>query len=58
MRNEGPQELVDAYGQVGMTLEDFEGDRYVRLRRLRTLLDGGSLAADLRWAYAAAMAAT
>ena len=32
-----------------MTREDFEGDRFVRLRRLRTLLDDGSLAADLRW---------
>ena len=54
----GARELVDAYGDVGMTREDFEGDRYVRLRRLRTLLDDGSLATDLRWAYAAAMAAT
>ena len=48
----GARELVDAYGDVGLTLEDFEGDRYVRLRRLRTLLDDGSLAADLRWACA------
>jgi nucleoside-diphosphate-sugar epimerase len=45
----GAQELVDAYRAFGMTREDFDGDRYVRLRRLRTLLDGGALAADLRW---------
>ena len=54
----GARELVDAYEHVGMTLEDFEGDRYIRLRRLRTLLDDGSLAADLRWARAAALTAT
>ena len=37
----------------GLTREDFEGDRYIRLRRLRTLLEDGSLAADLRWVRAA-----
>jgi nucleoside-diphosphate-sugar epimerase len=50
----GAQELVDAYRAFGMTREDFDGDRYVRLRRLRTLLDGGALAADLRWLPATA----
>jgi nucleoside-diphosphate-sugar epimerase len=54
----GARELAAAYRDVGMTREDFEGDRYVRLRRLRTLLDDGSLAADLRWAYAVAMTVT
>ena len=44
----GARELVDAYRQVEMTRDDFDGDRYVRLRRLRTLLDAGELTADLR----------
>ena len=50
----GAQELVHAYREVGMTRADFDGDRYIRLRRLRTLLEDGSLAADLRWLRAAA----
>jgi nucleoside-diphosphate-sugar epimerase len=45
----GARELVDAYRRVGLTKADFDGDRYVRLRRLTTLLDDGALDADLRW---------
>ncbi len=52
----GARELVDAYREVGMTRADFDGDRYIRLRRLRTLLEDGSLAADLRWLRAASLA--
>jgi nucleoside-diphosphate-sugar epimerase len=44
----GAQELIDAYRRVGLTLDDFESDRYVRLRRLKSLLDDGELDADLR----------
>ena len=44
----GSQELIDAYRRVGLTLDDFESDRYVRLRRLRSLLDEGELDPDLR----------
>jgi hypothetical protein len=40
-----------------MTAELFEGDRYVRLRRLRTHLDAGVLTDDLRWLAAAATSA-
>jgi hypothetical protein len=50
----GARELVDAYRAVGLTSDEFEGDRYVRLRRLRRLLDDGALGADLRWAEALA----
>ena len=39
----GARELVDAYRQVGLTQEDFEGDRYVRLRRLESLLEANEL---------------
>lgn len=45
----GARELVDAYREVGLTQEDFDGNLYVRLRRLRTLLDAGELDGDLRW---------
>jgi nucleoside-diphosphate-sugar epimerase len=45
----GATELVDAYRRVGLTRMDFEGDRYVRLRRIRALLDRGALSTDLRW---------
>ena len=45
----GARELVDAYRAFGMTLEHFEGSRYVRLRRLRRLLDTGALDPGLRW---------
>ena len=38
----GARELVDAYRQVGLTSEDFDGNRYIRLRRLLTLLDEAS----------------
>lgn len=45
----GAAELIDAYRRLGLTHADFEGDRYVRLRRLRRLLDEGAIDADLRW---------
>ncbi len=45
----GRRELVDAYELRGLSIEDFEGDRYVRLRRLRRLLEEGALDAELRW---------
>jgi nucleoside-diphosphate-sugar epimerase len=45
----GARELVDAYRESGLTLEDFEGNRYIRIRRLLTLLESGDLNHDLRW---------
>ena len=45
----GARELVEAYRRIGLTTEGFEGNRYVRLRRLMSLLDSGALSADLRW---------
>lgn len=44
----GAVELVDAYREAGLTRAQFEGDRFVRLRRLRRLLDAGHLDDDLR----------
>jgi nucleoside-diphosphate-sugar epimerase len=45
----GARELIDAYREVGLTKDDFDGDRYIRLRRLKSLLEEGKLDADLRW---------
>jgi nucleoside-diphosphate-sugar epimerase len=46
---DGAREVLDAYREVNLTLEDFEGDRYVRLKHLRMLLDRGELDPELRW---------
>jgi nucleoside-diphosphate-sugar epimerase len=45
----GVDELVAAYETESLSLEDFEGRRYIRLRQLRWLLDEGRLDDDLRW---------
>jgi nucleoside-diphosphate-sugar epimerase len=45
----GAAELVAAYRASTLSQEQFEGDRYFRLRRLKTLLDAGELDATLRW---------
>jgi nucleoside-diphosphate-sugar epimerase len=45
----GAHELLDAYQGVGLTWEDFDSDRYVRLRRLRRLLDSEAVDESLRW---------
>ena len=44
----GAQELYDAYRAVGLTLEDLENGRYVRLRHLRRLLSSKVLDTSLR----------
>ena len=45
----GAQELYQAYRQVQLNLEDFNGPRYVRLARLKELIDGARLDDTLRW---------
>jgi hypothetical protein len=35
-----------------MTYEEFTGARYLRVRRVRELQDGGRLSDDLRWCEA------
>jgi nucleoside-diphosphate-sugar epimerase len=49
----GADELARAYEDVGLTFEDFEGYRYIRLGQLRRLLDAHTLDAELRWDPAA-----
>ena len=46
---DGARELLDAYREIGLTLDEFEGDRYIRLKHLRLLLDRGDLDPQLRW---------
>jgi nucleoside-diphosphate-sugar epimerase len=44
----GAEELLSAYRDVGLSTDDFAGSRYVRVRRLKELLDESSLDGDLR----------
>jgi nucleoside-diphosphate-sugar epimerase len=46
----GARELRAAYREVGLTKEDFAGPKYVRLARLKSLLETGKLDENLRWA--------
>jgi nucleoside-diphosphate-sugar epimerase len=41
--------LYRAYRDAGLTREQFDGDRYVRLRRLQTLMGKGQVDERLRW---------
>ncbi len=50
----GGRELIDAYRTIGLTSEDFDSDRFVRLRRIRRLLDEGAIDPSLRWRTEAA----
>ena len=52
----GADELVRAYETVGLTFDEFQGHRYIRLGRLTRLLEAGALDEDLRWAAHAAPA--
>jgi nucleoside-diphosphate-sugar epimerase len=45
----GAQELYDAYRAVGLVREDVDSGRYLRLRRIKHLLDAGQLDVSLRW---------
>jgi len=45
----GARDLHDRLVAAGVSTEDYEGDRFVRLRRLRVLLDSGALDPTLRW---------
>ncbi len=45
----GAQELYEAYQRVGVTLEEFEGERYRRITHIRKLLADKHLDESLRW---------
>jgi nucleoside-diphosphate-sugar epimerase len=50
----GVQELCDAYRACGLTREDWERGRYVRMRQIQRLLDTRELGNSLRWKPSAA----
>jgi hypothetical protein len=45
----GAQELYDAYRGVGLTSEDVQRGRYVRISEIRRLRSAGQLDNSLRW---------
>ena len=45
----GVEELYEAYKRVGLTLEDFEGERFKRIAHVKKLIRDGDLGTDLRW---------
>ena len=45
----GATQLYEAYKEIGLKLEDFEGPRYRRIDQLKSLIGSGNLGADLRW---------
>jgi nucleoside-diphosphate-sugar epimerase len=47
----GAQELYQAYQRAELSLEDFNGPRYVRLARLKELIESGRLDDTLRWTH-------
>jgi nucleoside-diphosphate-sugar epimerase len=53
----GAQELYDAYRAVGITLDQFEGEKYKRIAHIRKLMSDGVVGADLRRTNVAELAA-
>jgi hypothetical protein len=45
----GAQELYDAYRAAGLTRQDVESGRYIRIRHIQRLQRAGRLDASLRW---------
>ncbi|MBS0015346.1 MAG: SDR family oxidoreductase [Arthrospira sp. SH-MAG29] len=45
----GASELYAAYQKIGLTLEEFEGERYKRIAHIQKLIGEGSLDNSLRW---------
>lgn len=45
----GADELASEYERVGLSLDDFQGHRYIRLGNLKRLLDANALDESLRW---------
>lgn len=45
----GVEELYEAYQQTGLTLDDLQGARYIRLARIRQLMAAGSIDHGLRF---------
>jgi len=54
---QGAQELYSAYREVGLTKEDVEAGRYIRIHQIRRLLNTGQIDHSLRWSSQNAAAA-
>ena len=52
----GAEELFEAYKRVGITVDDFEGERYKRIAHIKQLIGSGKLDENLRWQTQFAMA--
>ena len=50
----GARQLYEAYQAFGLTLADFEGARYMRIKQVRKLQEEGLIDANLRWARVSA----
>ena len=48
----GVTQLRDAFSKLGLAQDDLEGDRFLRIRRIKRLLESGRLDRDLRWVNA------
>jgi nucleoside-diphosphate-sugar epimerase len=46
----GADELATAYEQIGLAADELQGQRFIRLGRLKRLLDDRALDDELRWA--------
>jgi nucleoside-diphosphate-sugar epimerase len=45
----GAEELYESYQRIGLTLDEFEGQRYRRISHIKYLISAGLLDANLRW---------
>jgi nucleoside-diphosphate-sugar epimerase len=45
----GIEQLYEAYKNVGLTLEEFEGPKYMRIAHIKSLVDTDRLDENLRW---------
>lgn len=45
----GVEELYESYRRVGLTLDEFEGERYKRIAHVKQLVADGRLDDELRW---------
>jgi nucleoside-diphosphate-sugar epimerase len=45
----GVMQLRDAFASIGITQEELEGPRYLRIKTILRLLEEGALDSDLRW---------
>jgi nucleoside-diphosphate-sugar epimerase len=54
----GAEELLAAYQEIGLTLEEFEGERYKRIAHIQKLMREDLLNESLRWTSSTAVAAS